>query len=68
VRRVSRTRNTLGKNAKGCRQCTLLDLGVEPTDDLVGIERAEVQAYWRRRMVARRVPTPVVQAARRGAI
>lgn len=63
---MSRPRNTLGKNAKGCRQCTLLDLGVEPTEDLVSIERAEVQAYWRRRLVARRVSTPAILAAARG--
>jgi hypothetical protein len=62
---VSRPRNTLGKNAKGCRQCTLLDLGVKPTDELVSIERAEVQAYWRRRMVSRRVSTTEIMAAAR---
>lgn len=63
---MSRPRNTIGKNAKGCRQCTLLDLGIEPTVDLVNIQRAEVQAYWRRRLVARRVSTPAMLADARG--
>lgn len=66
---MSRPRNTLGKDAKGCRQCTLLDLDIEPTPDLLSIQTTEVQAYWRRRLIARRVSTPdIMAAARVGAI
>lgn len=61
---MSRPRNTLGKHALGCRQCTLLDFDpdiIAPTPELVSVQRTEVQAYWRRRLVARR-PTAIAKA------
>lgn len=49
---------TLGKNAKGCRQMTLLEAGLEPTAELAQIECAETRQYWRRRVDAMKVRLP----------
>lgn len=49
---------SLGKNAKGCRQETLLEAGVPATPELVEVEASQCREYWRRRIVAKRVRLP----------